>query len=1744
MKKNFSLIYLSFDEGQVGALIFLQLIKRLLHKYFLFGQRFERPISSISRADHVSNKALVTAACLFLLLFGFIPTVSNAQVTVTYAQQTGNYYTSTFSGGGCGVYNPTGTQVGMFANSPAPKQAVMWRKFRTDASNSSISDRAMQIGDQFVLTLRATRAYGRVGFALLASPATGTYANRESNYAVAVNLDGPLYAGVGTWGNWYIKYSGGATSAAAFGGQQGTLKDFTFTLTLIAVDRMNITMTDGTTTNNFYDIQLNSSNPITDYSIFLEDDYDGGVTQNVYWGLVAAGTQHKLTNTGALAIGQSNNTFTIAGNITNGLNANSSSLNNLNNTLTKSGTGNVTLSGTNVYAGNTNLNAGTLTIGAAAALSSSSKLVFNGGTLAIGNVGASAVLNGNTLNFQASSSINLGTSTSTFNLNFANSNAETWNAASTVTIFNWTPSAGKIINIAGAGLTPAQLAKINFDNYGVGAKFVANELRPALLFVTNGTSGGSYNTAASWKLADKPTLNNGTESIYVQPGDNLALNSPSTLNFLRAEVGGTLTMGTDNITIFPAGDFRISGTVSMTSTSVINMSAGISMIALSSSANFSAAGTLNFVGAFTITSTSPNAVLLPNVNLTASVDFGQNSTMQNGSALNMNGGGFINTNAPYYATGSTLKFNTTGTYGRALEWSATTGKGYPYNVLVTNSTTLDMGTWGGAATARQCAGSLTIDPGSTLSMNEVANPMSAEVIVLGNVNVNGTLKLGGLSGGDIYTGGDYTVAAAGSVINNGRATYFTGASGNQLITKTGGGTVFFDFFRINKASGDVQLNNGAGNLTDVQINSSTNNITSYVIRLQSGDLDLNGRTFTLSGTMANSTNMFTNGTGVRRIYTSTGTGSFIVTGTATVGAQNLNVDRASVSSSLTFDANVTLITTVGVDFGPSGMTLINSIFQINSGGFVINNSPDYGNSSYLVYNNGGGGFNRNMEWNTNLSGAGFPNNIIVQNSTPLVMDFYAFTAASLGCSGYIDIKSGSSMSMGTLAKSLSVGTDLTISGTLTLSTVAFGDLNVGGSWTRTGTFTQNSRNVTFNGSQDGILTATGGQQFSFVYLVKANKTNKLTLASNVSVTDEAGFTKGTLDLGTNKKFLSILSTSAKTARVAQSDSSNTDFVYGTADTVGQFIMQRYVPARRSWRLMSPPLKPGGGTHMISEAWQERGLPTYTGLDYTSANYAASVASDTISNFFGTHITGGATGNGFDLSPTNNPSIKFFSSGSWIGTTDVNATPVNSKEGWMLFLRGDRKTYGEITNQYKTPTITTLRPRGRIFIGRKSVTSSGMTVVGNPYASAIDFSTLTRTWGGTATYYVWDPYLGGATGQGAFVALTWNGTDFSRSAPLTGTGTSTVDNRYIASGGAIMVDFPAGGGTLGMAETDKSSASTTLLYRPIRQQVSTVLRTVNPDKTTYVSDGTLILFGHEFNNSVDREDAIKPSNFTENFGVKRDQKVLSIERRKLTGKADTIFYNLSKMQAKNYQLEFVISELDAPASTAAFLEDLYLKKKTPVSLHDTTRIDFKISVDAEAQPGRFRLVFRRSVTFHNIKAFVREGDIAVEWEVADEININHYEVERSTDGVTFKEIGRHFSKGNTDHPVDYSWLDASVAPAEYYYRVKSIDNNGVVTYSEVVKVKKVKDTPALYVFPNPVRNGNIQLQMNHALAGSYTTRLLNSNGQVISKKAISHAGGTDTKVIRPTQSLTNGNYQLEVSAPNSKVSVLKVIVAND
>ena len=75
---------------------------------------------------------------------------------------------------------------------------------------------------------------------------------------------------------------------------------------------------------------------------------------------------------------------------------------------------------------------------------------------------------------------------------------------------------------------------------------------------------------------------------------------------------------------------------------------------------------------------------------------------------------------------------------------------------------------------------------------------------------------------------------------------------------------------------------------------------------------------------------------------------------------------------------------------------------------------------------------------------------------------------------------------------------------------------------------------------------------------------------------------------------------------------------------------------------------------------------------------------------------------------------------------------------------------------------------------------------------------------------------------------------------------------------------------------------------------------------------------------------------------------------------------------------------------------------------------------------------------------------------------------------------------------------------------------------------------------PHAKGNA-VPLRLAVAGVYAANLYGSNGQLINSEIISHAGGTATKTIRPAAALNSGTYQLEITSPDNKVTVIKIMV---
>ena len=88
-----------------------------------------------------------------------------------------------------------------------------------------------------------------------------------------------------------------------------------------------------------------------------------------------------------------------------------------------------------------------------------------------------------------------------------------------------------------------------------------------------------------------------------------------------------------------------------------------------------------------------------------------------------------------------------------------------------------------------------------------------------------------------------------------------------------------------------------------------------------------------------------------------------------------------------------------------------------------------------------------------------------------------------------------------------------------------------------------------------------------------------------------------------------------------------------------------------------------------------------------------------------------------------------------------------------------------------------------------------------------------------------------------------------------------------------------------------------------------------------------------------------------------------------------------------------------------------------------------------------------------------------WHVANENDLNYYELQRSSDGQNFSAIAQIKATGNSN----YSYSDNIVsATSLYYYRLKSVDNDGNFKYSPVVKIRIQANGKFASVNPNPFK----------------------------------------------------------------------------
>jgi Secretion system C-terminal sorting domain/Beta-propeller repeat len=90
-----------------------------------------------------------------------------------------------------------------------------------------------------------------------------------------------------------------------------------------------------------------------------------------------------------------------------------------------------------------------------------------------------------------------------------------------------------------------------------------------------------------------------------------------------------------------------------------------------------------------------------------------------------------------------------------------------------------------------------------------------------------------------------------------------------------------------------------------------------------------------------------------------------------------------------------------------------------------------------------------------------------------------------------------------------------------------------------------------------------------------------------------------------------------------------------------------------------------------------------------------------------------------------------------------------------------------------------------------------------------------------------------------------------------------------------------------------------------------------------------------------------------------------------------------------------------------------------------------------------------------------------WQTANEVNLSHFEIEKSETGQIFEKIGEVKANGGPSEKVDYEFIDSpfTTLNSQLFYRLKMVDLDGKFKYSKIINIEN-KAQSEITIYPNP------------------------------------------------------------------------------
>lgn len=643
----------------------------------------------------------------------------------------------------------------------------------------------------------------------------------------------------------------------------------------------------------------------------------------------------------------------------------------------------------------------------------------------------------------------------------------------------------------------------------------------------------------------------------------------------------------------------------------------------------------------------------------------------------------------------------------------------------------------------------------------------------------------------------------------------------------------------------------------------------------------------------------------------------------------------------------------------------------------------------------------------------------------------------------------------------------------------------------------NSSGITWNGtvaSQNYFGSTTAGTGQTGNMLINNPTPGTVNISSgDLDVYNTITIAAGNLAVASSPVALTLKSTAANTASVAA--------LPAGSSISGNVSVERYLSGgagHRGYRLISSPVY----------------ASTVNSVNVYSINYLQNNI-----------LLSGSSGGGFDKvgNPTiflfredKVPSNVSFTSGNFWGVSAINNTPAYNYYlnggstaynlpvggGYMMFFRGDRSAASIATETVSSyvPVAVAVKASGTLnqgqVVARNWYTPSssylaysgsgtgtntnypvrGFNLVGNPYASSIDWNTYNTSSTTTGIYvsnisatvyelneltYNYDTYQAGshiatnngsniiASGQGFFVLAN-------------NTNPQVIFNESAKTGSQNT------GTSLFMSVKNKmASLNNTPVFSHLRLQLA--MDSINRDD---------IYIGFDPNAQTeyvfDEDAQYKQGNGRVSLAsISSDNINLAINKEPWPHVKEMVIpLSVNAVTDGTYQLK--LTEFTGiPPLYEFWLKDAYKKDSLDIS-HNTSYAFAILKSDTSSFGNhRFSLVIKENPALHirllSFTAIKATGGTTAQiaWTTENEYDYTSFTLQRSTDGgASFTALGDVYSNSSGK----YSYTDGSPLKPQDLYRLKITDLDGTITYSNIVTVMYANTgtlaNSGIFIYPNP------------------------------------------------------------------------------